>query len=116
MSTNSYELLKIYHAVNTCPVPTCASGAVFVTVTVLYENGDPYPNVNVRAFISETPSGYTAVTDAAGQAVIYAPAENYRFAADIKGTLFYSDETNHCAIPGCLTATIEIPGGYEYQE
>jgi YD repeat-containing protein len=103
-----------------CATPGCETAQINipkpVAVTVLYENGDPYPDVDVRAFIGETPSAYTALSDENGQALIYAPAGAYRFGADIKGTLFYTGETNHCAIPGCLTAAIEIPGGFEYRE
>ena len=39
------------------------------------------------------------------------PAGDYRFRADYDGVQFWSGGANHCTIPGCLEALVEIPGG-----
>jgi RHS repeat-associated protein len=38
------------------------------------------------------------------------PAGDYRFRADYDGVQFWSGLVNHCTIPGCLEALVEIPG------
>jgi RHS repeat-associated protein len=108
--------------VNHCAIPGCEADENLITVTkpvivtVLDENEDPYIDFEVYAFDGEAPTGYHARTDANGQASVTLPAGNYRFAADIRGTLFWSDDENHCEVPGCESASTAIPGGYEYEE
>lgn len=108
--------------VNHCSVPGCEEDVNLITVnkpvlvTVLDENSDPYADVEVYAFDGAVPTGYHARTDANGQTSIVLPTGNYRFAADLRGTLFWSDAENHCAVPGCESASVGIPGGYFFEE
>ncbi len=87
-----------------------------VTITVLDEMNAPYADLSIHAFDGETITGYTATTDANGQATLILPDGNYRFRANLRGTAFWSGTENHCEIPGCETASIGIPGGFEQAE
>lgn len=103
-----------------CEIPGCEEATITlnkpVLVSVLDENEDPYAEVEVYAYDGGTPTAYHVPTDENGQASLVLPDGNYRFAADIRGTLFFSEEENHCEIPSCTAAAIEIPGGFEYLE
>ncbi|MBX3038548.1 MAG: hypothetical protein KF758_16680, partial [Anaerolineales bacterium] len=107
---------------NHCEVPSCEEVENLITVTkpvlvtVLDENDHPYAGFEVYAFDGFAPTGHYAVTDENGQASLVLPVGEYRFGADIRGTLFFSDEENHCEVIGCENTTIDIPGGYEYEE
>lgn len=61
-------------------------------------------------FDGTTYTGFNETTDENGQSSITLPAGNYRFRADFNATQFWSGETDHCAIPGCLQALAGIPG------
>src|SRR5690606_8327302 len=107
--------------VNHCEVPSCEEVLNLITVTkpvvvtVLNENDDQYAGFEVYAFDGLAPTGHYAITDENGQASLVLPIGEYRFGADIRGTLFFSDEENHCEVIGCENASIDIPGGYEYE-
>lgn len=107
---------------NHCEVPGCEEEQNLITVTkpilvtVLDENADPYAGFEVYAFDGFAPTGHHALTDENGQAMLTLPFGEYRFAADIRGTLFWSWEENHCGVPGCEFVSVSIPGGYEYEE
>jgi len=36
------------------------------------------------------------------------PQGDYRFRADLNGTQYWSDEANHCSLPGCETAGVTV--------
>jgi len=79
-----------------------------VTVTVLDTNGVPQEGLPVYAFDGTTYTGYNATTDANGEVQLTLPEGSYRFRSDLNGTQFWSDETNHCTIPGCESASITV--------
>ena len=107
-------------ATNTCTLPGCESAVVTVTppvtLTVVDTDGLAQAGLNVYAFNGTTYTGFSKVTDAAGQAVFILPAGEYRFRADVPpsagaggaGTQFWSAETNTCTLPGCTTAAVTV--------
>ncbi len=102
-------------AANACTLPGCESAVVSVTppvtLTVVDTDGLAQAGLNVYAFNSTTYTGYSKVTDTAGQAVFILPAGEYRFRADVaggSGTQFWSAETNTCTLPGCTTAAVTV--------
>jgi YD repeat-containing protein len=84
-----------------------------VTVTVADENNAPYANLPIYAFDGNTYTGYHSVTDANGQATLTLPQGSYRFRADLRGTQYWSNPENNCAIPDCESAAVTIPGEFE---
>ena len=44
-----------------------------------------------------------------GQAVSTLPLGDYRFRAYKNGTQFWSESTNHCTLPSCISTTITLP-------
>ena len=101
--------------VDHCTLPGCETASVTVTVpvtvTVASQTGDPYPDLNVYVFDGEDYTGYNGVSDASGEVVFTLPEGSYHFRADYNGVQFWSDVVNHCTLPGCTEATVEIPGG-----
>ena len=97
---------------NNCSLPGCESTQVVVTkpltVTVSDSAGTPKAGLPVYAFDGETYSGYSKTTDENGQAVFTLPQGDYRFRADLNGTRFWSGSENHCTLPGCSTAAVEV--------
>lgn len=79
-----------------------------VTVTVLDSDGAPQPGLADYAFNGAAYTGYSRTTDVNGQASFTLPSGNYRFRADKNGTQFFSGASNHCAIPGCTSASITV--------
>ena len=73
-----------------------------VTLNILYTN------TQVNAFDGVTYTGYNGTSDASGQVTLTLPIGDYRFRADSGGTQFWSGETDHCTIPGCLDATVVV--------
>jgi len=100
---------------NHCTVPGCLEGDVVVTipltVTVQSQTGAPYAGLPVYAFSGGYYSGDHGTTDENGEVVFTLPEGSYRFRADYDGVQFWSGETDHCTVPGCLEALVEIPGG-----
>jgi len=82
-----------------------------VTVTVQSTGGEPYPDLPVYAFDGETYTGYNGTSDENGQVEFTLPEGSCRFRADYDGVQFWSDEENHCDLPGCIETIVEIPGG-----
>ena len=101
---------------NHCAVPECDSSTVVVTipvtVTVQATSGDPYADLPVYVFDGDTYTGHNGMSDENGQVVFTLPEGSYHFRADYNGVQFWSDEENHCDLPGCLEAIVEIPGGF----
>ncbi len=62
-------------------------------------------------FSGEAYTGFNGTSDADGQVIFMLPQGDYRFRADYDGVQFWSDDVDQCTIPGCLDATVEIPGG-----
>ncbi|MBI9048824.1 MAG: hypothetical protein JEZ00_05380 [Anaerolineaceae bacterium] len=78
-----------------------------VTVTVIGEEDNPYPDVKVYAYDGETFSGFSGfsgVSDGGGQVTFTLPVGNYHFRAGYDGVQFWSGNENTCAIPGCEEA------------
>jgi RHS repeat-associated protein len=102
-------------AENDCEIPGCVSAAIEttipVTITVLDSGGAPQAGLPVYAFDGTAYTNYSATTDAEGKAVMTLPQGSYRFRADEEGVQYWSGETNHCSVPGCLAAAITVPGG-----
>jgi RHS repeat-associated protein len=98
-----------------CAIPGCTEASVTVTipltVTVQSQTGSAYPDLPVYAFDGDSYTGYNGTSDASGQVVFTLLAGDYRFRADYDGVQFWSGGANHCTIPGCLEALVEIPGG-----
>lgn len=80
------------------------------------ETGDPYPDLGVYAFDGETYTGFHGVSDENGQVVFTLPEGDYRFWADYDGFQFWSNTSDHCAVPGCTEAGVAIPGGLGHEE
>jgi RHS repeat-associated protein len=98
-----------------CKTPDCKGVTVVVDtydtipVSVLNTNGTPQgANHIVTAFTGETATEYSAASDSHGQAILTLLEGNYRFRALYQGATFWSAATNHCAIPGCSGATVEV--------
>jgi len=100
---------------NHCDVPGCLEADVVVTipltVTVQSQTGAPYPGLPVYAFSGGDYSGDHGTTDENGEVVFTLPEGSFRFRTDYDGVQFWSGETDHCTVPGCLEALVEIPGG-----
>jgi RHS repeat-associated protein len=101
---------------NHCTVPGCESAGVTVTkpvlATVASELGDPYPELPVYVFDGDTYTGFSGTSDADGRVNFTLPQGDYRFRSDYDGVQFWSNSPNHCAVPGCEAAAVEIPGGF----
>ncbi|NKB33807.1 MAG: hypothetical protein GKR91_11980 [Pseudomonadales bacterium] len=99
-------------AVNHCAAPGCAAVAYevpeSVTVTVT-TGGAPEEGLNVYGFDGTTYSGKSGVTDANGEAVLTLLPGDYRFRIDKAGTQFFTDDVNHCSVPGCNAANLDLP-------
>ena len=80
-----------------------------VTVSVTGLNGAIYAGLPVYAFAGETYTGYSRAADENGQATFTLPVGNYRFRTELDGQEFWSGETNHCTLPGCTAAVVELP-------
>jgi hypothetical protein len=97
---------------NHCDIPSCESADITVTipliVTVQDGSGASKSGVNVYAFNGNIYTGYSKVTDSNGQAVFTMPQGNYHFRADYDGTQYWSEASNHCAVPGCLAVGIIV--------
>jgi RHS repeat-associated protein len=101
--------------VDHCTIPGCLNASITatipMTVTVQSQTGSPYPDLPVYAFSGESYTGFNGTSDGDGQVAFTLPEGSYRFRADYDGVQFWSDEVDHCTIPGCLEALVEIPGG-----
>ncbi|MBN1440887.1 MAG: Ig-like domain-containing protein [Anaerolineales bacterium] len=95
---------------NHCAIPGCSAASITTTipvvVTVLDTNGTPEVGMNVLAYTDSTFTGYTASTNAQGQATFTLPVGSYRFRTAKGGTAFWSGADNHCTVPGCTEAGI----------
>ena len=61
-----------------------------------------------RMLDGSTYTGYNGTTDVNGEVVLTLPQGDYRFRSDLNGSHFWSGEANHCAIPGCESATVVV--------
>ena len=78
------------------------------------DRGDtPYAELSVYSFDGETYTGYHGTTAANGKVTLTLLQGNYHFRADYAGVQFWSNTENTCAIPGCESATVNLPGGPE---
>ena len=96
-----------------CKVPQCGAATVTVTipvaVTVTDSEGTLLAGLPVFAFDGETYTGYSRTANGNGVAIFTLPVGNYRFRTELDGEEFWSGTENHCAIPGCLDAAIQLP-------
>ena len=79
-----------------------------VEVTVKDNLDQPVAGFAVHALDGQVETGISAITDDAGVARISLPDGNYRFRVQRDGTDFYSDAINHCTVPTCTEASIEL--------
>jgi hypothetical protein len=97
---------------NHCAVPGCTTVLITTSlqtvVTVQDTDGVPQAGLPVYAFNGSTYTGYNGTTDATGQVTFTLPAGSYRFRTDKNGTQFWSGTSNHCAVPGCVAASISV--------
>ncbi|MHC1783571.1 MAG: DUF6531 domain-containing protein [Anaerolineaceae bacterium] len=102
-------------AENNCAVLGCESAAVTlplfgdVTVSVTDSNGDPDPDLKVYFFNGDTYTGHNGVTNESGQVTLTLPEEDYRFRIDKYGFQYFTAPANHCAVPECGSAAIQVP-------
>jgi len=100
---------------NHCDVPGCLEADVVVTipltVTVQSQTGAPYAGLPVYVFSGEDYTGDHGNSDENGEVVFTLPEGSFRFRTDYDGVQFWSGETDHCTVPGCLETLVEIPGG-----
>ena len=99
-------------AENHCTAPGCTTAQIAVprfgqvTVTTQYRDGEILPDLPVYAFSGETYSGISGTSDKEGKVQLWLPEGNYHFRADQNKLPFWSGPQDHCAVPGCETATI----------
>jgi predicted outer membrane repeat protein len=97
---------------NHCTVPDCASASITVNlpvvVTVLNLSGQPEVGLVIQVYNGSTWAGYTAATDAQGQASFTLPDGSYRFRVYKNSRSFWSGGANHCDVPGCTSAGVTV--------
>jgi RHS repeat-associated protein len=97
---------------NHCTIPGCENATIVVTlpVTVTVTNTDAVPQEGLAVYVFDevTYTGFNGTTDVNGEVSLTLPQGDYRFRSDLNGTQFWSGETNHCTIPGCLNASITV--------
>jgi hypothetical protein len=97
---------------NHCTVPGCTSASITttlpVTVTVLDLDGQPAAGLPVAVFTGSTWTGRSGTTNASGQVTFTLPLGDYRFRATKGVHEFWSGESNHCTVPGCIAAGITV--------
>jgi hypothetical protein len=79
-----------------------------VTLTVQTADGTPQSGIKVYAFNGTTYTGYSITTNASGQGTFTLQQGSYRFRADYNGAQYWSNSSNHCAVPGCLEWTMIV--------
>jgi len=98
--------------VNHCTAPGCTAVTYdvpeSVVVSVTNNAGGVEQGLNVYAFDGSTYVNKSAVTDSNGEALLSLLPGNYRFRVDKGGSQYFTDTVNHCAVPGCTFATVEV--------
>ena len=99
-------------AQNHCTLPGCSSATVTVTpstlVTVTDSDNLPQAGLKVYVFNGTAYTNFSGTTNAAGQVNFTLPQGSYRFRVDLNGTQFWSGASNHCAVPGCDSASVTV--------
>jgi RHS repeat-associated protein len=101
-----------------CTVPACTSAAITVQkpvlVTVLDAADRPFAGKEVVPEDADgAPVDGGGLTDEAGQLGVRLPEGSYRFVVPGGAGVFWaSGPAGHCAVPGCIAATIHV---YEVQ-
>jgi len=80
-----------------------------VTVSVSDTTNAPQADLPVYVFNESAYTGFNGKTDAAGHVSLTLPEGSYRFRADLHGAQYWSGTSNHCAAPGCTTASVSVP-------
>jgi hypothetical protein len=70
--------------------------------------GSPLEGIPVYVFDSSTYTGFTGTSDVNSEVILKLPVGSYRIRADYNGTQFWSGAGDHCAIPDCSTATMQV--------
>ncbi|CAE7822337.1 wapA [Symbiodinium microadriaticum] len=100
-------------ASNHCTTPACTTINMqiprAVDVAVASSAGGSEPGLTVYAFDGSTYTNKSAVTNASGVATLQLLDGDYRFRIDKNGTQFFTDDANHCAVPGCTAISYEVP-------
>jgi len=100
-------------SIGSCRVPECVTATIrlvpVVYVSVKYADGAVAAGAQVvamngNAVVSASP----AAANADGIATVTVPAGSYRFSVKPDVIGFYSGTTNHCTVPTCTSASIEI--------
>jgi YD repeat-containing protein len=85
-------------------------------MTVISQVGTAYSDLNVYVFDGEDYTGFNGLSDANGKVIFTLPEGDYRFRADLNDVQFWSGESDHCGLPGCETALVEVPGAFGITE
>jgi len=97
---------------NHCSVPGCTSAGVLVPgpipVTVVDSDETPQEGLTVYAYDGETYAGVSGTTDENGRVLLTLANGSYRFKTELNGVAFWSGESNHCTVFGCLGAVITV--------
>ena len=80
-----------------------------VTVTVQDANHVPVDYDGAYAYNEALDAWYGGTLNGSGQTVFTLPAGGYRFAAWVKGILYWSGSSNTCLIPGCTSDAVTLP-------
>jgi len=95
---------------NHCSVPSCESAflrtGLPVAITVTNSAGEPWAGIYVQVFDGIFDTGVGGLTDAEGKVTLHLTTGSYRFRIDLPGGSFWSNPTDHCAIPGCSSVSI----------
>ncbi|PKO16677.1 MAG: hypothetical protein CVU39_07585 [Chloroflexi bacterium HGW-Chloroflexi-10] len=99
-------------AVNHCHVEGCHNAEIIITesIAVLVQDnlGNPVSEATVQAFSGEYDTGYTAISNNQGYAYLTLPVGDYRFLVEYNNASFWSDSSDSCSVPGCISALITV--------
>jgi RHS repeat-associated protein len=112
--TAAHNLEYFTSAENGCTVPTCTTAGITVpqfvdvTVTVMDSSSAPQSGLVVQAYNADQVTGIEATTGTNGTAILTLPEGSYRFHTTKDNRSFFSSDANHCAVPECNSAAINI--------
>ena len=80
-----------------------------MTLTVQDANHVPVNYDGAYAYDGVGDAWYAGTLNGSGQTVFTLPVGGYRFAAWVKGILYWSGSSNTCLIPGCTSDAVTLP-------
>ncbi|MCP5331683.1 MAG: hypothetical protein H7A07_12145, partial [Pseudomonadales bacterium] len=80
-----------------------------VNIAITNDTGAALQGISVYAFNNNAYVNKSAVTDINGVASLILNDGDYRFRADKSGTQYFSAASNHCSVPSCTNASVNIP-------